>query len=90
MEGPACGKLFRGLIVQCAVGPVLIVVDPPVLDDPFCLGQVHEPVQVQPFFAEPAIETLDIGVLGRLARVNKVKLHTMIIGPTVKGEVVAR
>ena len=74
----------RGLIVQRRVGPVLIVIDPPVLDDPFCLGQRGEPVQVQAFFAKPAVETFDVGVLGRLARVDEVELHAVIICPAIK------
>ena len=74
MERPVCGKFFRGLIVQRRVGPVLIVIDPPVLDDPFCLGQRGEPVQVQAFFAKPAVETFDVGVLGRLARVDELNM----------------
>ncbi len=62
----------------------MIVIDPPAFNDPFRLGQNGEPVQVQAFFTKPAIETFDIGVLSRLARIDKVELHAVIIGPAIE------
>jgi len=84
VEGSAFGKLFRGLIIQRTVGPVLVVIDPPVLDDPFSLGQCGEPVQIQAFLAETAIEAFDVSILGRLAGVDEIELHAVIIGPSIQ------
>ena len=48
-----------------------IVVDPPVFDDVLGLCEASDPVLVQAFFSEPAIEALDVGILGRLAGINR-------------------
>ena len=81
--GKAClRQILPGFDSSAKSGAGLIVIDPPVLDDPFCLGQRGEPVQVQAFFAKPAVETFDVGVLGRLARVDEVELHAVIHLPS--------
>ena len=59
----------------------LVVINPPVFDDLARLADAREPVLVQTLISEPAIETFDVGVLGRLARIDEVQLHTVIIGP---------
>ena len=40
---------------------------------------------VQTLIPKASIETFDVRVLGRLARVDEVKLHTVVIGPGIKG-----
>ncbi len=50
MERSVCGKLFGALIVQRTVGAVLVIIDTPIFNDPFCFGQRGEPVQIQTFF----------------------------------------
>ena len=40
---------------------------------------------VQALIPEPAIETFDVRVLGRLARIDELKLHAVVIGPSIKG-----
>lgn len=50
-------------ISQRAVQPGLIVINPPVLDDLSGLVKAHEPVLVQTFVAEPAVETLPVTVI---------------------------
>jgi len=61
-----------------------VVVGPPVLDDFARLADAREPMQVQTFFTEPAIETLDVSVLGRLAGTNEVELDAFVVGPSIK------
>ncbi len=40
---------------------------------------------VQTLIPEPAIETFDVRVPGRLARIDEIQLHTVVIGPGIKG-----
>jgi hypothetical protein len=61
-----------------------IVVDPPVFDDLAGLADAGEPVLVQAFLAVSAVETLDVGVLGRFAGIDEIQLDAVIIGPSVK------
>ena len=62
-----------------------VVVDPPVFDDLARFCDTGEPVLVQAFLSETPIETFDVRVLGRLAGIDEVQLHTVIIGPGIKG-----
>ena len=62
-----------------------VVIDPPVFDDLARLADAREPVLVQALIPEPAIEALDIGILGRLAWVDEIQLNAVVIGPGIKG-----
>jgi hypothetical protein len=66
VEGARGGELLRGLILQAAVRKLRVAIDPLVLDDLAGLADAGEPVLVQAFLAVAAVETLDVGVLGRL------------------------
>ena len=48
--------LDRGALTQRPMGPDMVVVVPPVLDDLSCLGQAAEPVLPQALVAELAVE----------------------------------
>jgi len=61
-----------------------VVVDPPVFDDLPRLADACEPVLIQTLIPEPPIETLDVGILGRLAWVDEVQLHAVVICPGIK------
>src|SRR5882672_12856672 len=62
---------------QRTVWPLLVVVPPPVLDGRPGVDQVPEPVLVEAFLAEAAVETFDVGVLDRKStRLNS--SHTVI------------
>ncbi len=61
-----------------------VVVDPPVFDDFACFTDAREPVLVQAFLSEPAIEAFDVGILGRLAGINEVQLNALVISPRIK------
>lgn len=66
------------------MGPLGVVLDSPVLDDPPGLGHGDEPVLVQALVAEFAVEALDVGVLDRLARTDKRQLHTLLERPGIQ------
>ena len=66
-------ELGRGLVAERAVGPLLIVVLPPRLHDLAGIAEAEEPVLVEAFVAQPAVEALAVGVLDRLAGVDEVQ-----------------
>ena len=65
------GELRRRDSADAAVGAVLVVVPPPVSQDLPGLAETDEPVVVQALVAQPPVEALDVGVLGRLARIDQ-------------------
>ena len=67
------------------MGPGLIVVVPPVFNHHPGVSQVQEPVTVQALIPELAIETLDVSVLRRFARCNKVQPYPAVLGPGGQG-----
>jgi len=54
--------------------PSLIVINAPVLDDFPGLIETHEPVLVQTFIPEPAVEALHVAIINRLTRTYELKL----------------
>lgn len=60
-----------------------IVVDPPFLDDFLGFTDACEPVLVQAFLAISPVEAFDLGVLGRFAGVDEIKLDAVIISPSI-------
>ena len=64
---------------------VLIVVDPPRFDLLLGLLDRMKPVQVQTFFPELSVEALDVRILHRLARTDKVQFHPVAMSPFVQG-----
>jgi len=55
----------RGLVADCAVRPILVVVVAPILQLFAGVGKGHEPVSVQALRAQAAVEGLDESVVGR-------------------------
>jgi hypothetical protein len=84
IEGPRGSELLRGLILRAAVRALGIVIDPPVFDDLASLTDAGEPMLVQAFFTVSAVETLNVGVLGRLAGVDEIQLDAVISGPSIQ------
>ena len=78
-------ELFRAEITQGTVRPDGIVVQPPGFDQLFGFFQIAEPVLVQAFVPQPAVEALDVRVLDRLAGLNEVQLHSLAVGPGIQG-----
>ena len=64
--------------------PLFVVVDTPLLDDSACLFERCEPMQVQAFFTQAAVEAFDIRVLRRLSGIDEVKLDTVIRRPSIE------
>src|SRR6187200_1419654 len=64
--------------------PAAVVVETPSLDDPAGVGEIKEPVLVEAFIAEPAVEAFNEGILGRLAEVDEVEPDTVAPSPLVE------
>ena len=77
--------LGRRLVIERAMRSPLVVVPPPAGDDGPRRRQIFEPVVVQAFVSEPAVEALDVGVLRRLPGRDQLQLDTMSVGPLVEG-----
>ena len=66
-HGPS-SKLVWCEPVEARVGPLAVVVDPPIFDDLPRLSQVGEQRLVQEFVSEPTVKTFDEAVLLRFTR----------------------
>ena len=77
-------ELCRGLIVQCAMRPILVVVSAPGGNQNTSLRQTRKPVVVQAFIPEAPIEALDECVLGGLPGLYQLELHAMLAGPLIQ------
>src|SRR3954469_4192126 len=64
--------------------PNCIVVDSPLFDQRTGIRQADEPVLVQAFISELAIEALDMPILGRLARRGKVEHDLLLSSPGIE------
>jgi len=62
----------------------LVEVRPPRLDLAPGVVQRQEPVRVQAFVAQPAIEAFDEGVVGRLSRPAEVQRDAVDVGPVIE------
>lgn len=63
----------------------LVVVTPPVSDHVTCLSQRREPVLVQAFVAERAVEAFDVAVLHWAPRFDEKVLDAVLLRPGDKG-----
>lgn len=62
-----------------------VVVDPTIFDDLMRLADACEPVPTKALIPEAVIETFDVCILDRLAWIDEAQLHTVVIGPGLKG-----
>ncbi len=83
VEGPRFGELFGCSVFEAAVWPLRVVVDPPVLNDLLRLCEAGEPMPAQALLTEASVEAFHVCVLRRLARVDEVELHAVIVRPLV-------
>ena len=67
------------------MGPDLVVVDSPLLDDLSGLAHAVEPVLVEALVAELAVEALHVAVLLGLAGLDEGVLHPVSVAPLVQG-----
>ena len=76
-----CGELRWRHVAQAAVWPPLVVILAPVRDDPPGLEQVLEPADAKALLAQLAVETLHVGVLRGLSRLDVNQVDLVIQGP---------
>ena len=77
-------KLYRRFVADRAVWAHLIVVSTPSLAFSTCFVEAQEPVGVQAFGSELAVERLDEGVVSRFAWPTEVERNALQIGPQVE------
>ena len=78
------GEFCRGLIVQCAVRPMLVVISAPGGDQDTSLRQARKPVIIQALVPEAPVEALDEGVLSGFAGLDQLELNAVLAGPLVQ------
>jgi hypothetical protein len=61
------------------VRTLLVVILPPGFDLPSCVPQTGEPVRIQAFVAQAAVEAIHVGILHRLARLNKLQADAPVL-----------
>ena len=66
------------------MGTFAIVGDAPALDLAAGIVERKEDVFIETLFSQPRIETLDIGVLNRFARRDKLQFHPMLVRPVIE------
>src|ERR1700710_2397077 len=64
--------------------PDLVVVSTPILHFLPCVVKAQEPVRVQTFAPELAVERFDEAVVGRLARPREVQHGTFLVSPDIE------
>src|SRR5690606_8073008 len=64
--------------------PLSIVVLPPLLDELPGMAHRHEPMLVQAFISELAVEALDITILLRFAGLNEAQLQPHSVSPFIQ------
>ena len=77
-------KLHRRFIADRAVRTHLIVVSTPSLAFSTCFVEAQEPVGVQAFGSELAVERLDEGVVSRFAWPTEVECHAFHVRPQIE------
>ena len=66
------------------MGPDLVVVLTPIFYFSPGIVKAHEPVGVEAFGAELAVEGFDEGIVGRLAGAGEVEDDALVIGPQIE------
>ena len=77
-------QLNRDVLPDPAVGSFLIVVPKPILHLRSGIVKAHEPMRVQAFAAELAVERLDEGIVCRLSGSREVEGDTVRVGPEIE------
>ena len=81
---PSGSELPGRPIAQATVGPILIVLTTPGLEDDCRLVAIREEFLVQALVAEAAVEALPVGVLPRAARVDVPGLRPPLSQPALQ------
>ena len=74
-------KLCRRQVVQRTVGTLFVVIPSPTFDLSPRVSQAGEPVRIEAFVAQSAVEAFCVGVLCRLAGLNKLQPHPALFAP---------
>jgi hypothetical protein len=74
----------RDVVSDCAVGSDLVVVSTPSIQFFAGIGKAHEPVHVQAFRPELAVERLDEAVVRGLARPGELRRDRVSIGSEIE------
>ena len=74
----------RDPLADAAVGSFLVVVSAPILHLQASVVKAHEPMSVQAFAAELAVERLDERIIRWLAGPREVEGHTIRVGPEIE------
>jgi transposase InsO family protein len=78
-------KLSGCKIAQRAMRPFIIVIKPIIFDDVARMTYAHEPVQIQAFIPEFAVEAFHIGIINRLPGSDEMELYPVLIRPCIQG-----
>src|ERR1700757_296080 len=74
-------KLCGRQVVQRAVGTLFVVILPPGFDFSPGVTETGEPVGIQTFVAQPAVEAFNVSILCGLAWLNEIQSHTTLFAP---------
>jgi len=74
---------LRSRIAKSAVGPFFVVIPSPSFNLGPGIIQAQEPVLIEAFLPEPAVEGLDISVVRRLPRSGKVQSDVIPVSPKI-------
>ena len=77
-------QLDRGFVADRAVRSLVVVVSTPSLAFSSRIVEAHEPMRVQTFRSEFAVERLDEGVVSGLSRSGEVERDAALISPEVE------
>ena len=79
------GREFcRGLVVQRAMWPMLVVVSAPSGDQDTSLLQARKPVVIQALIPEAPVEALNERVLRGFSGLDQLELNAMLTGPLIQ------
>ena len=65
------------------MGPAVVVVKSPAVDDPACFSQAQEQLTIQELITKPAVEALHVAVLPGAALGNEQRLDLCLVEPLV-------
>ena len=77
-------ELDRGFVADRAVRSLLVVVSTPSLAFSARIVEAHEPMRIQAFRPELAVEGFDEGIVGWLAWAGEVERYTTLVRPQVQ------
>src|SRR5665213_1333145 len=77
-------KFYRHFVADRTVWTHLIVVSTPSLAFSACFVETEEPIRIQTFRSELAVQRFDEGIVGRFARTAEVERHAFHKGPEIE------